>query len=80
MSKLPGEVCLQIARVPTKDVWDVNELLHVIKSEVEARELSDTVKVHNRRDQEAPTRKLFPTYSHILSYWGFATQDSVCLL
>ena len=45
MPKLPGEVCLQIARVTTKDVWEVNELLHVIKGEVEARELSDTVKV-----------------------------------
>ena len=61
MSKLPGEVRLQIARVTTKDVWDVNELLHVIKGEVEARELSDTVKVHDRRGQEAPTRRtVFP--------------------
>ena len=62
MSKLPGEVCLQIARVTTKDVWDVNELLHVIKGEVEAHELSDTVKVHDWRGQEAPTRRtVFPS-------------------
>ena len=39
----------------------MNELLHVIKGEVEARELSDIVKVHDRRGQEAPTRRtIFP--------------------
>ena len=42
-------------------MWDVNELLHIIKGEVEVRELSDTVKVHDRRDQEAPNRRtVFP--------------------
>ena len=61
MSKLPDGVHLQIARVITEDVWDVNELLHVIKGKVEARELSDTVTVHDLRDQEAPTRRtVFP--------------------
>ena len=68
MSKLPGEVCLQIARVTTRDVWDMNELLHVIKGEVWACELSDTVKIHDRRGQEAPTRRTVPTYSNLLSY------------
>ena len=62
MSELPGEVRLQIAIVTTKDVWDVNELSHVIKDEVEACELSDTVKVHDWRGQETPTRRtVFPS-------------------
>ena len=61
MSKLPSEVHLQIARVSTRDVWDVNELLHVIKSEVEAREISDAVKVQDRRGHEAVSKRtVFP--------------------
>ena len=35
MAKLPSEVRLQIARVTNKDVWEVEELLQVIKAEVE---------------------------------------------
>ena len=45
MSKLPDDVRLQIARVTTRDVWDVNELMKVMKTEVEAREISSTVRV-----------------------------------
>ena len=45
MAKLPSEVRLQIARVTNKDVWEVEELLQVIKVEVEAREISDAIKV-----------------------------------
>ena len=39
MSKLPLEVRLQVARLTTGDVWEVEELLHIIKREVVAREL-----------------------------------------
>ena len=46
MAKLPSEVRLQIARVTNKDVWEVEELLQVIKAEVKAREVSDTIKIH----------------------------------
>ena len=44
MSKLPTDVRLQVARVTAKDEWDIQELLTAIKAEVEAREISDTVK------------------------------------
>lgn len=49
MSKLPAEVCLQVTRVTTKEVWEVQELLTVIKAKVEAREISDTVKINERK-------------------------------
>ena len=52
MSKLPPEVCLQIARVSVREVWEVEELMNVIKGEVEAREISDHVKVTERKQPD----------------------------
>ena len=49
MSRLPAEVRLHVARVSTKDVWEINELLKVIQAEVEAREMSDTMKIQERK-------------------------------
>ena len=45
MDRLPADVCLQMARVTTKDIWEIDELLQVLRTEVEAREISDRVKV-----------------------------------
>ena len=64
MSKLPAEVRLQIARVSVKEVWEVEELLTVIKSEVEAREISDTVKVTEQR--QVPPRRVPPSSASAL--------------
>ena len=41
MSKLPPEIRLQIARNSKASVWKIEELLNVIKIEVEAREASE---------------------------------------
>lgn len=49
MSKLPADVRLYVALVSTKDVWEINELLKVIRGEVEARELTETMKVHDNK-------------------------------
>ena len=49
MSKLPAMVRLQIACVSVKDLWEVEELLTVIKAEVGAREISDTVRVAEQK-------------------------------
>ena len=45
MAKLPSDVRVQIARCTTQDVWKIDALLDIILKEVEARELSDSVKV-----------------------------------
>ena len=65
MSKLPAEVRLQIARVSVKDVWEVEELLTVIKAEVEAREISDTVQVTEQKPV-TPRRGTQPTASALV--------------
>ena len=52
MSKLPSDVRLQVARVTTKEVWEVQELLTVIKGEVEAREIRDTIKINERKGND----------------------------
>lgn len=44
MTKLPRNICLQIARGTKRKVWAMDELLEVIKNEVEARELSECKK------------------------------------
>ena len=49
MSKLPVDVRLHIARVSTKDVWEIKELLEVIRREVDAREMSETMRVHHKK-------------------------------
>ena len=45
MAKLPADVRVQIARGTTQDVWKIGDLLNIILKEVEAREISDSVKV-----------------------------------
>ena len=46
MAKIPANVRLQIARVTSKDIWEIDELLQVLRTEVEAREISEGVKVY----------------------------------
>ena len=38
MSKLPEEICVRVARETMSAVWKIEELLEIIKQEVEARE------------------------------------------
>ena len=43
MSKLPNENQLQVVRNLTDDIWKIEDLLHMIKKEVEAHETSEQV-------------------------------------
>ena len=52
MTKLQADVTLQIARITNKDVWKIEELLQIIKGEIEAREISDAMKTNERRSTE----------------------------
>ena len=52
MSKLTNEIRFEIARKSTANVWKIEELLETIKSEIEARELRETIKA-----QEVQGRK-----------------------
>ena len=62
MAKLSSDVRLQVARNAKKDVWEIGELLEIIRKEVEARELYEHVKVDNER-KKPPPRSQFPTPS-----------------
>ena len=57
MAKLPPPVHLQIARVTTRDVWDMDELFQVMKREVEERELSEGIKVYDLKKSEGVNRR-----------------------
>ena len=43
MQRIPKNIALQIARQSSKDVWHMTEILEIIRSEVEAREMSENV-------------------------------------
>jgi len=49
MTKLPNDLCLRIARETDKQVWEIKELLAIIKKEVEAREDTEYVKMHQAK-------------------------------
>ena len=59
MSKLPSEIRLQIARNSKDSVWKIDELLNVIKVEVEAREASEMTmaKTSEGRKSQSPGRE-----------------------
>ena len=52
MSKLPGDVRLRIAKESREDVWNLDELMGVISTEVEAQEASDGVRNSVRSSQQ----------------------------
>ena len=68
MAKLPHNIRLQIARITKRDVWHMDELLQVIKEEVETRELSEGVKISESRGLENPQRRvtILPTASALV--------------
>ena len=58
MAKLPSDIRLQVARITNKDLWNIEELLQIIKGEVKAREISDAMKTDERRSIDASQRGL----------------------
>ena len=53
MAKLPAEIRVQIARNTTGEVWEIADMLKIILKEVEAREISESIKV-NEVDHRKP--------------------------
>ena len=66
MGKLPSEIRLRIARETKSSVWKIDELLDVIKKEVEARELSEFVRASEEKGSK-PTRKVFSTAKSLVA-------------
>ena len=49
MTKFPSDICLQIARETGREAWRIDELLQIVKQEVEAREASEGATVNPAR-------------------------------
>ncbi|XP_078374406.1 uncharacterized protein LOC144657946 [Oculina patagonica] len=76
MSKLPSEIRIEIARKSSDDVWKIEELLEIIKKELEAREASEEIKASDfTRKPTLPNHTPYkipgtPTSSTFLSNQG----------
>lgn len=60
MSKLPNEIRIQISRNSTSDVWKIEELLDIIKKELEAREASEGNKTTDFTRRPSPPNNALP--------------------
>ena len=54
MSKLPNDICLEIARKSKRDVWKIDDLLNTIKLEIEAWEVSEGVRSSHQQQGKRP--------------------------
>ena len=61
MLKLPGDVRLRIAKESREDVWNLDELMGVISTEVEAQEASDGVRMNSVRSSQQQQCKPVPS-------------------
>ncbi|XP_065068368.1 uncharacterized protein LOC135693738 [Rhopilema esculentum] len=43
MQRMPSEITIHIARKVTEDIWPIKEILEIIRCEIEARELGESV-------------------------------------
>ena len=67
MSKLPHEIrVLKVARNTAREVWDMSELLEVIRQGVEAREISKGVKTNVNLEKVNPKPQRTPTANALL--------------
>ena len=73
MSKLPHEIRVQVARNTALEVWDMSELLEVIRQEVEAREISEGVKTNVNLEKVNPKPQRTPTANALLLQDGRQT-------
>ena len=69
MSKLPNSLRLEVAQKSTNEVWKIDELLETIRKEIEAREASDQVILHDSRSPATIERNKHqhPTAQALLS-------------
>ena len=64
MSKLPSEICLCVARESTEELWKIEDLMNVIKKEVEAHEASEGIKIKSPQSSTRPTVNALVTHGH----------------
>jgi len=79
MAKLPPEVRLQIARASTKDVWQIDELIQAIRAEVEARELSEGIRIQECRQHEPLSKSNSPSAAALVIGDISGSQNKYCV-
>ena len=47
MSKLPPELRIHVARKTASELWKIDDILEIFRKEVEAREISESVRTSN---------------------------------
>ena len=85
MSKLAEEVRMQIARNSSNEVWKIDDLLKLIKQEVEAREVCENVKASDLKSKGGSSdhgRRNTPAAAALLVGWsnskGHGIQCAYC--
>ncbi len=48
MARMPAEVTLQVARKTSQDIWEIDEIMEIIRAEIEAREVIEKIHVRNK--------------------------------
>jgi hypothetical protein len=67
MTKLPNDLRMRIARETSGDVWKIDDILEILRKEIEAREASERFKVAERQNHYEPSpRKPLPTIGSTL--------------
>ena len=65
MQQMPRDITIQVARKVTEDIWPIKEILEIIRNEIEAREIGDSVnaskQVHRQMELNPVPRKTIPT-------------------
>ena len=57
MSKLPTELRIQVARKTADELWKIDDIIEIIRKELEAREISESVRTSNPRFNDIPKHK-----------------------
>ena len=56
MSRMPTEIALQVARKTSEDIWKIDEIMEIIRKEIEAREVSERVNIGDRKRADKVTK------------------------
>ena len=64
MAKLPSQMRIEIARKTSEEVWNIDDILKILKKDVEAREVGESVKASsNKNSQQQNGTRTTPTAS-----------------
>ena len=62
MSRMPADITLQIARKTSDDVWSIDEIMDIIREELEAREMAENINVDTHKKHERQSRSTTSTF------------------